>query len=461
MKPVLLADFGSTYTKVTAVDLEEEAILGTAEAYTTVETDINRGFAKALADLEDRTGPVAFVRRFACSSAAGGLKMIVSGLMPELTVAAARQATLGAGAKILKVYAFQLTREDVEEIRAARPDILLLVGGTDGGNAECILHNAGMLAALPPEWPIVAAGNRSALQECGRRLSGHQVYLCENVMPKFGVLNTAPSQKQIREIFLNRIIQAKGLAQAAALMDGPLIPTPAAVMQAMELLAEGCPGESGLGQLMAVDVGGATTDVYSVAEGGPVKDTILYRGLPEPYVKRTVEGDIGMRYSIRGILEAAGPRRLAELSGLSEERALELVEYLSRHTEALPENDRELAALDYALACLAVETAMARHAGRLEQVYTAAGPAYVQTGKDLTGVEHIVATGGSLIHSPRVREIAAQGLYKAADPFSLRPKKARILVDRRYILAAMGLLTPHYPETALRIMKKELADNGD
>lgn len=461
MKPVLLADFGSTYTKVTAVDLEQETVLGTAEAYTTVETDINRGFAKALADLTERIGPVAFDRRFACSSAAGGLKMIVSGLMPELTVAAARQATLGAGAKILKFYSFQLTREDVEEILAARPDILLLVGGTDGGNSDCILHNAGMLAALPPEWPVVVAGNRSALQECGRLLSGHQVYLCENVMPKFGVLNTVPSQKQIREIFLNRIIQAKGLSQAAALMDGPLIPTPAAVMQAMELLAEGCPGEPGLGQLMAVDVGGATTDVYSVAEGGPARDTILYRGLPEPYVKRTVEGDIGMRYSIRGILEAAGPRRLAELSGLPEERVLELVEYLGRHTEALPGADRELASLDYALACLAVETAMSRHAGKLEEVYTAAGPAYVQTGKDLTGVEHIVVTGGSLIHSPRVREIAAHGLFKATDPFSLRPQKARILVDRRYILAAMGLLTPHYPETALRIMKKELADDGD
>ena len=105
MKPVLLTDFGSTYTKLTAVDLERERILGTASAYTTVEEDIMIGMTKALEELEKQVGPLEYHRRYACSSAAGGLKMIASGLMPELTVSAARQATLGAGAKVMKVYA--------------------------------------------------------------------------------------------------------------------------------------------------------------------------------------------------------------------------------------------------------------------------------------------------------------------------------------------------------------------
>lgn len=459
MKPVLLTDFGSTYTKLTAVDLERERILGTASAYTTVEEDIMIGMTKALEELEKQVGPLEYQRRYACSSAAGGLKMIASGLMPELTVSAARQATLGAGAKVMKVYAFKLTEEDAAEIRRSRPDILLLVGGIDGGNAEVIVHNAGMLAALPEEWPIVVAGNRNAAGECRRLLEGHQVYVCENVMPKFGVLNTGPSQERIREIFLDRIIQAKGLSEAAALQDGPMIPTPASVMAAMELLARGLPedGEEGLGELMAVDVGGATTDVYSVADGRPEDDAILYQGLPEPYVKRTVEGDIGMRYSVRGILEAAGAAKLARLSGLTEERVLELVEYLRERTDALPDGDRELEALDFALASAAVETAMGRHAGHLEEIYTGRGLTCVQTGKDLTKVSQIVVTGGSLIHSPRAREIAARGLFNAEEPLSLRPKSAGVLVDRRYILAAMGLLAPHYPKAALRIMKKELA----
>ncbi len=97
MKNVLLIDFGSTYTKVTAVDLAAERLLGTASSYTTVETDINEGLAKALEDLAEKIGPMDFDQRYACSSAAGGLKMISCGLVPELTAEAARMASLGAG----------------------------------------------------------------------------------------------------------------------------------------------------------------------------------------------------------------------------------------------------------------------------------------------------------------------------------------------------------------------------
>ena len=116
MKPVLLIDFGSTYTKVTAVDVESERLLGTADAYTTVQTDVGEGLANALTRLREKIGPVEFTARYACSSAAGGLRMISSGLVPELTAEAARQASLGAGAKVLKVYSFQLTEDDLDEI---------------------------------------------------------------------------------------------------------------------------------------------------------------------------------------------------------------------------------------------------------------------------------------------------------------------------------------------------------
>ena len=243
--------------------------------------------------------------------------MVTSGLVPELTGEAAKLASLGAGAKVVGVYAFQLTEDDLEEIQAAKPDIFLLVGGTDGGNTECILHNAAMLAGIRPEFPIVIAGNRTAARQCQRLLEGAETYLCPNVMPKFGVLNIEPAQKQIREIFLRRIIQAKGLSRAAALLSDIMMPTPSAVLQAMELLAQGCPGEPGIGELMGVDVGGATTDVYSIADGMPQQANTVYKGLPEPYAKRTVEGDIGMRYSIQGILDAAGLPRLSRLSGPS------------------------------------------------------------------------------------------------------------------------------------------------
>ena len=460
MKPVLLIDFGSTYTKLTAVDVEGECLLGTAAAYTTVQTDINDGLSEGLRKLEEKTGKLDYAQCFACSSAAGGLRMVTSGLVPELTGEAAKLASLGAGAKVVGIYAFQLTEDDLEEIQKSKPDIFLLVGGTDGGNTECILHNAKMLATLPADFPVVVAGNRTAARECQRILENHEVYICPNVMPKFGVLNIEPTQKQIREIFLNRIVQAKGLSKASALLSDIMMPTPSAVLQAMNLLAQGCEGEPGIGDLVAVDVGGATTDIYSIADGMPEHMNTVYKGLPEPFAKRTVEGDIGMRYSIQGIVDAAGLRKIAELSGLTEERVTQLVEMLKENTDMVPNGDPELEALDYALASMAIEEAVTRHAGTIEETYTMMGLTYVQAGKNLTKVKQIVVTGGSLIHTKRTAEIAKHALYSPEKPASLRPKQADVWVDRTYILAAMGLLSSYYPQTALRIMKKELEYHG-
>ena len=456
MSNVLLIDFGSTYTKLTAVDIENEKILATASSYTTVQTDINDGLQKGLDLLKEKTGDVAYDKCYACSSAAGGLRMVTSGLVPELTGEAAKLASLGAGAKIAGIYAFELTDSDIEEIEKANPDIFLLVGGTDGGNKECIIHNAKMLKKLNPKFPIVIAGNRSAASECGKILDGCEVYVCPNVMPKFGVLQIEPVQKQIREIFLNRIVQAKGLSRAAELLSDIMMPTPSAVLQAMELLADGYADELGIGPLVAVDVGGATTDVYSIADGMPEHMNTVYKGIPEPYAKRTVEGDIGMRYSLGGIIEAAGIDRICKLSGLTKERVLALQEDLKCHTDKVPCGEDELESLDFALASCAIDEAVGRHAGTITETYTMMGQTFVQEGKNLTGVKNIVVTGGSLIHTKRTAEIASFALYSGLKPASLRPKKADVWVDRTYILAAMGLLSSYYPLAALRIMKKEL-----
>lgn len=460
MNSVLLIDFGSTYTKVTAVDTESEKLLGTASAYTTVQTDINEGLAKAVAELEKQTGHLEYAEKYACSSAAGGLRMITAGLVPELTAEAARRASLGAGAKVIKVYSFEITEDDAEEINETKPDIFLLCGGTDGGNSECIIKNAKTLAGIAADFPVIIAGNRSAAKECQRILAGRETYICENVMPKFGVLNIEPAQKQIREIFLQRIINAKGLTKASELISGIMMPTPSSVLGAIKLLADGTKTEAGIGELIAVDVGGATTDVYSVASGMPLHSDTVFKGLPEPYAKRTVEGDIGMRYSIHGIAEAAGTSKISALSGIAVNRCEELIDYLGKNTETLPGNDSELEALDFALASCAVETAVTRHAGSMEETYTLMGKTFVQTGKDLRGVKKVVVTGGSLIHTKRTAEIAAHSFYSAAAPDSLKPLEADILVDRKYILSAMGLLSEHYPEAALRIMKRELEYNG-
>ena len=459
MKPILLIDFGSTYTKVTAVDADHAQLLGSAAAYTTVQTDVNDGLANAVALLEKQTGKLDFAERYACSSAAGGLRMIASGLVPELTAEAAKCASLGAGAKVIRTYSFELTEDDAAEIVAEKPDIFLLVGGTDGGNKACILNNAHMLAEAGGDFPIVIAGNRNAARECERILAGREVYVCENVMPKFGMLNIEPTQQRIRDIFLSRIVRAKGLTKASELISGIMMPTPSAFLASMQLLADGTKEQSGIGELIAVDVGGATTDVYSISAGMPDHPGTILKGLPEPYVKRTVEGDVGMRYSIHGIVDAAGLDAIASASSIALARVQELVDYLGTHTDVLPTTP-ELEALDEALASYAIRTAVTRHAGRIEESYTMMGLAYAQTGKNLMNVERLVVTGGSLIHTKNTGKIASYALYDPKDPTSLKPRKAELLVDRKYILAAMGLLSKYYPEAALTIMKKELENDG-
>lgn len=460
MKNILLIDFGSTYTKLTLVDVDAEEIRGTAQAFTTVESDVNEGLDAGLRLLEQKIGSFSYEECYACSSAAGGLRMITSGLVPELTGEAAKLASLGAGAKVIAIYAFQLTEDDLEEIAKAKPDIFLLVGGTDGGNTECILHNARALSSMKPTFPIVIAGNRTAARQCERILEGCEIYVCPNVMPKFGTLNIEPTQKKIREIFLERIILAKGLSRATELLSDIMMPTPAAVLQAMELLSKGTAEESGIGDLVAVDVGGATTDVYSIADGMPEQMNTVFKGLPEPYSKRTVEGDIGMRYSIQGIIDAAGEEKICELSGLSKERMCALVEELKANKETVPQGDDELESLDFALASSAVKEAVTRHAGTISEAYTMMGLTYVQEGKNLTRVKQIVVTGGSLIHTKRTEAIASHALFSPSEASSLRPREANVWVDRTYILAAMGLLSSHYPDVALRIMKKELEYHG-
>lgn len=459
MRSALLIDFGSTYTKVTAVDLDAEKILGTAQSYTTVETDINNGLNNALEILKTKTGDINFDHKLACSSAAGGLRMVAIGLVPELTAKAARQASLGAGAKVIKTFSYELTSSDLKEIDTINPDICLLSGGTDGGNKENIIFNAKVLAKSERNFPIIIAGNRNCADECAEILKDKQTIVCENVMPRLDTPNCGPVQAQIREIFLKQIVQAKGLSKAETLIDGILMPTPSAMLTAMELLSKGTKTEEGFGDLLAVDLGGATTDVYSMSFGYPTKGMTALRGLKEEYAKRTVEGDIGMRYSIHGITDAAGYDRISQLSNIPAERCMELCDMLASKTSRVPD-DPESEALDYALASCAVETAVARHAGRLEEYFSPMGVCYLQTGKDLSEVKRIIVTGGAVIHAKRTAEIASHALYSQTDAMSLRPKEARFYVDRSYILSAMGLLSTLEPDIALRIIKKELVEDG-
>ncbi|NLB28276.1 MAG: MutL protein [Clostridiaceae bacterium] len=456
MRPVLLIDFGSTYTKVTAVDLDQELVLGSSRACTTSADDIMIGLEQALAFLKEETGDLDFRMRLACSSAAGGLRMMVSGLVPELTAEAARLAALGAGAKICRLFSHQISRRDLALIEACPPDIFLLTGGTDGGNSSCITGNAAKLASLSVRFPVIYAGNRSALDDCEQVLADFPLTVCPNVMPRFGELNIEPVQKEIRALFLSRIVSARGLTQTRELLSGILMPTPSAILSAVKLLADGTGDEPGLGDLMTIDVGGATTDVYSVGQGEPDDSRIVFKGLEEPYAKRTVEGDIGVRHSIQGIVEAAGVEWIASQADLAADQVRDLVREFEADSSMIPSGNGRLRSLDDALAAAALDLASRRHAGTLSQVFTPMGIAFLQTGKNLRRMERVILTGGSLIYSADPLAIARQALYSDLHPESLRPYRAEVLLDQTYILSAMGVLAENEPDIALRIMKHEL-----
>lgn len=426
---------------------------------TTVDIDIMIGYKRALSCLKQKLQYryVRFVHKYACSSAAGGLKMVAIGLVPDLTVEAAKRAALGAGARVMGVFGYELSKCEIKEITQSAPDIILLAGGTDGGNKQCIVHNAEQIALHFPDTPVVVAGNKTVVSEIERIMEAHNMCyrITQNVMPSLNVLNVEPAREAIRDIFMEKIVEAKGIHVAKSTIDGVLMPTPAAVLEAARLLADGTDLEEGIGPLLILDIGGATTDVYSIGSGEPTKPDVLQVGLEEPYAKRTVEGDLGMRVSAVSLWEAAGTRRIRNHAPHLNLDIEARCRYLQLQVETVSQTQEEID-FDEALGRVAAELAVERHSGVLENVYTPMGMITSQTGKDLLEIRTVIGTGGVLVHSHNPKRIVQAGLFSLENPTSLKPEKSQIIVDRRYILSAMGLLAVYHPDKALRIMKKHL-----
>jgi uncharacterized protein (TIGR01319 family) len=287
------------------------------------------------------------------------------------------------------------------------------------------------------------------------------VIVVENVLPELDRLNVEPTRVAIRETFMRRIVHTKGLDKAQSLVGNIIMPTPMAVLEGARLLAEGVDGEEGLGELMIVDVGGATTDVHSIARGTPSQDNVISKGLPEPYVKRTVEGDLGIRYNAESILEVAGKgkvekRMLFFSDGVPLQIDLErAVHHLSRNIGAIPQREEE-AMVDVGLASAAVDIATRRHAGVIEEMYFPTGRVRIQHGKDLMNTKSIIGTGGIFAYGREPRRVLESASYDRNNPESLRPVAPEFFIDESYILFAVGLLAEAFPLEALRIMKKHL-----
>lgn len=413
MTTAVCVDVGSTYTKAALIDLNRAELVRRVEVPTTAGTDVLTGLDQAVAELGG--GDHLYV----CSSAGGGLRLAVVGYESLVTAEAGHRVGLSAGAQVVHVAAGPLDGRAITALRAARPDVILLVGGTDGGDGEILLGNAGRLATSRLRLPVVVAGNADVRGAAADRLRERGVPVTEtgNVLPRIGVLDPGPARAAIRDVFLRHVIGGKRLSRGRRFASLVRAATPDAVLAGVELLAD----RTGAGVLV-VDVGGATTDVYSAlipdaeAETGPRRDVAgtLWRS-------RTVEGDLGVAVGAEGTRAAAAAEKLA-----------------------LPDSGHPPG--DRALAAAAATIALRRHARG-----HSSGPGQPRTGgRDLRDVRLVVGSGGVLRHGGGAYVLDA--VLSDVSGGWAAPHRARTVVDERYVLAAAGLLANDHPHVAATLV---------
>jgi len=447
---VLVAEIGSTTTVVNAFDKIESpcpVFVGQGQAPTTVlDGDVTVGLKGAVEDLKKNIGAdsIEWDEFLATSSAAGGLRMTVHGLVYDMTVRAAKEAALGAGAILKHVTAGKLRRTDLKKIEEIKPNIILVAGGVDYGERDTALHNFEMIASMGLNIPMIYAGNIENQEEVKliAEETKTRLYIVENVYPKVDVLNVEPTRRVIQQVFEEHIIHAPGMSTVREMVNGPIIPTPGAVMEAAKLLKEH------IGDLVVFDVGGATTDVHSVTEGSEEISLMLIS--PEPVAKRTVEGDLGVYVNIAHIVEKIGLENL--------KKEFEDAEELIKNAKPIPETDREKQFIER-LTREAVLTSLERHAGVLRNLYGPTGKKTIAEGKDLTNVKYVIGTGGALTRLPERTEIlrSVTTYGKGMDLFP--GKDAQVLIDNHYIMASLGVLSKRFPEAALALMKQSMNIN--
>lgn len=371
--------------------------------------------------------------------------MTVHGLVYDMTVRAAKEAALGAGANIKFVTAGKLRKSDLRKIKEINPNIILIAGGVDYGERETALHNSELIAELSLGIPVIYAGNIENHEDVREIFheSGDELYLVDNVYPKIDELNIEPTRKVIQDVFERHIIHAPGMEHIRELVTGNIMPTPGAVMEASQLLY------NEIGDLVTIDVGGATTDVHSVTEDSEEIARIILS--PEPKAKRTVEGDLGVYVNMRNIVAMVGEETLMKELDLDEPSLQNLIE----HHKPIPVSELEKNFVEV-LTEHATITAIKRHGGRLKHLYGPSGKKTIAEGKDLTGVKYIVGTGGALTRLPGRMEILKNIPHSNNGTDLLPNAEAEILIDNHYIMASLGVMSKKYPEIALDLLLKSI-----
>ena len=404
------------------------------------------GLQGAVDDLCRRQGwkDIQYDAMLATSSAAGGLRMTVHGLVYDMTVRAAREAALGAGANLHQVTAGIMQEEDLEDLQDVNPNLILIAGGTDYGERRTALENAKLIRELNLNVPVIYAGNvqnQTRIQKLFADAPA-ELYVVENVYPRLDDLNIEPARKVIHDVFEKHIIHAPGMERVRTMVNGSIIPTPGAVMECAKLLYEQ------VGDLVVLDVGGATTDIHSVTEGSEEIASIQLS--PEPMAKRTVEGDLGVFVNARSMAKQIGMYNLEKEIGQDPTPIFE-------NYKAIPETPEQFK-LTEALAWHAASDALERHCGRFRHTYGSNGRQTFADGKDLTNVKYLVATGGALTRLPGRKGIMERLCHLNDGGKLLFPKaqNLKLLEDKNYYMASLGVLSRYHKEAAIALLKQDM-----
>ena len=454
---VLVAEIGSTTTVVNAFDhLESDSpvFLGQGQAPTSVkEGDVNIGLQAAIEDMKKNlhieNEKLEYTNMLATSSAAGGLRMTVHGLVYDMTVKAAKEAALGAGANIHLITAGKLSKVDMIKLDRIKPNIILIAGGVDYGERETALYNSELIAASDLNIPVIYAGNIAVADDVKLIFESYSkeknLHIVPNVYPKIDILNIEPTREVIQDIFEKHITEAKGMEKIREMVNGPIIPTPGAVMKASKILKDE------IGDLVTIDVGGATTDIHSVTEGTEKVNKILVE--PEPVAKRTVEGDLGVFINKRNIVDIIKIEKLEKELNMTPED----IEKFTNSDIAIPQTEEHKRFIER-LTKEAVIVSINRHAGGY-RTYFGGKSDTLAFGKDLTAVKWIVGTGGAL-----TRLMAREEILNSVRQFNRADKllptaEAKILIDNDYIMASLGVLSSLNKEAAIKLLLKSLKFN--
>ena len=479
IRSIIATDCGSTTTKAILIEKrgDEYRLIIRGEAPTTVEApveDVTAGVINAITEVEELAGrrllddgqiikpqqdDAGVDLYISTSSAGGGLQMMVAGVVRNLTAESAERAALGAGAIVMDVIASndkRLPHEKIERIRALRPDMILLSGGVDGGTTSHVAELAEIIGAANPtprlgigyELPVIYAGNKDAAKLIGEELEGKMALeVVDNLRPVLEHENLMPTRLKIQDQFLEHVMaHAPGYRNLMEWTDAPIMPTPGAVGAIMQTVAN----QQEI-QVVGVDIGGATTDVFSVFKNREGRPTF----------NRTVSANLGMSYSISNVLAEAGLENILRWVPFDIDHA-DLRNRIRNKTirpTTIPQTLQELI-VEQAIAREALRLAFEQHKqlavelrGTQQQRTISEAFAQSEGGETLVnmlGLDMIVGSGGVLSHAPR-RQQAMLMMIDAFQPEGL----TRLAVDSIFMMPQLGVLAQVNQEAATQVFERD------